>query len=94
MIPGDLAAEIIAGVVAVLAVMLAIGCRRAVPRSRTVAPPPPPAATEAAAVASAGRDNAEEVKQRKAAAIAGAVADEHPATALAELVNADRRGRR
>lgn len=93
MIPGDLAAEIIAGVVAILAVMFAIGCRRSGPAPKIAGPGEAPKEA-AAAVADAGRANADEVKAAGEDAIADAMADEHPATALAHLVNADRRGRR
>ena len=90
MIPGDLAAQILAGIVALLAILLAGGCRRGAQPAET---PSPPEAPDVAPVAEAARANAAETAQADDRALEDAVNDEHPATALAHLVNADRRRR-
>ncbi len=86
----DLGTGVIAfalGVISFL-ISLAILTRRKVrPKLEEVAPP----AADVAPVAEAARENAAEAAQADDRALEDAVNDEHPATALAHLVNADRR---
>ncbi len=85
----ELGAEIIAGAIALIAVLVSFVTLK----TRKTVDVRPPAVSKADDVANAARVVVEEEAGREADAVADAVADEHPATALADLVNSRRRER-
>lgn len=85
----ELGAEIIAGAIALIAVLVSFVTLK----TRKTVDVRPPAVPKADDVANAARVVVEEEAEREADAVADAVADEHPATALADLVNSRRRKR-
>jgi len=88
----DLSAEIIALALGVISIIVSF----TILRFKTGNGNPPPSIPETPSVdgvADAGRIAVVEEAEREAEAVADAEADEHPATALADLVNARKRER-
>ena len=86
----DLGTEIIAGAIALIAVLVSFVTLKSKRKRVDVRPPAVPKADD---VANAARVVVVEEAEREADAVAAAVADEHPATALADLLNSRRRER-
>ena len=89
----DLGAEIIACAISVIAVLISFAMLRNRRGGRDVGPPSPPPIQTVDGVADVSRAVVKEAAERDGAAIADAVEDDHPASALSELVNARRRSR-